>query len=194
MMKVNIGNEANVPASLRVNDSAYQSKSRVYPINDSLLTTDQQTGIRLPNMIFNEQPARGPYTKASPSTKLNDSSQSKKKNIFQYNNQSKASVSTHNRGFAQYEEDKEDEESELIQQQERAFQMSEGSKRRAAVIASAQNFKDKDLDSDMAYAANGGVSGLRLNSDEQMIQVSRSQLKNVMKSKLDMYNILTKEG
>ena len=27
-----------------------------------------------------------------------------------------------------------------------------------------------------------------------MIQVSRSQLKSVMKSKLDIYNILTKEG
>ena len=67
-------------------------------------------------------------------------------------------------------------------------------KSRAAVIAQAKSFKDRDLVADRAYAANGGISGLRMDSDEQTIQVSRSQLKGVMKSKLDIYNILTKEG
>lgn len=34
----------------------------------------------------------------------------------------------------------------------------------------------------------------RVRQNEQTVQVSRSQLKGVMKSKLDIYNILSKEG
>ena len=55
MMNVNIGKEANVPASLRANDSAYQSKTHASAISQSVLSTDQQSNNRLPNTIFNDQ-------------------------------------------------------------------------------------------------------------------------------------------
>jgi hypothetical protein len=44
----------------------------------------------------------------------------------------------------------------------------------------------------------GGAAALESNSEQlqyrQKVAVTRSQLQGVMKSKLDIYNILTKEG
>ena len=57
---------------------------------------------------------------------------------------------------------------------------------------------EADHDEDQAYAKLGGVAALDSSSDQlqykQKVVVTRSQLQGVMKSKLDIYNILTKEG
>ena len=57
---------------------------------------------------------------------------------------------------------------------------------------------EADHDEDLAYARFGGAAVLDSSSDQlqykQKVVVTRSQLQGVMKSKLDIYNILTKEG
>ncbi len=52
---------------------------------------------------------------------------------------------------------------------------------------------DSNQVEDNLYASRGGIGGSH-HHGQQKVTVTRSQLQGVMKSKLDIYNILTKEG
>jgi hypothetical protein len=56
---------------------------------------------------------------------------------------------------------------------------------------------DRNHHQDLQYARGGGLGGLGYNvgnAPVEKVTVTRSQLQSAMKSKLDLYNILTKEG
>lgn len=56
-------------------------------------------------------------------------------------------------------------------------------------------WRDHNTKADHAYTFGGGIGGVDYQGDRpQKIKVTRSELTSAAKSKLDFYNILTKEG
>ena len=55
-------------------------------------------------------------------------------------------------------------------------------------------FRESNPIEDMQYMRTGGFGAQQFKMKDDKFLVKKSQLKSVMKSKLDIYNIMTKEG